>query len=73
MTTMKRANTNAALTVPEIGPVTVKEGQTYDVDESPWSELAAEHPWVFEGPDDVVEEATSNPGTKRNTRRTSER
>lgn len=70
MTALKRANTNATMTVTAIdSQVTVTEGQTYDVDTSPWSELQREHPWIFEGPNDVVEEATAAPGTKRNTRR----
>ena len=69
---MLRANTSAVLTVPELeAQIGVREGMTYDVDTSPWSETRAAHPWVFDDPADVadVEAASANPGEKRSTRR----
>ena len=64
---MRRANTNAVLTVVELaGQVTVVEDMTYDIDTVEWGAVMREHPWVFEAP---VEQATSAPGEKRSTRR----
>ena len=68
MANMRRANTNAVLTVVELGgQVTVREGQTYDVTTDEWSVVLKEHPWVFD--ENVVEQATAAPGEKRSTRR----
>ena len=64
-----RANTNAVLTVVALaGQVTVREGQTYDVDAHEWAETFQEHPWVFDT-GQPVEQATAAPGEKRSTRR----
>ncbi len=57
-----RATVSAVVTLPDSLPVAVIEGQAYDTDD----EIVRQRPDLFESP---IEEATSNPGQRRNTRR----
>lgn len=58
---MVRARQSAVLRV-DGGYITVREGQAFDEDDP----VVRAHPAVFEPP---VEEATANPGQRRNVRR----